>query len=302
MSIIPEFPNFKGIELKDREFLHDALWRYKPQASEYTFTNLFIWRSHYGFEWSVYKDRLLVLCKEDGGGICGLEPVGPLPRREAALMFLEWIREQSGQRSAGIERAERDLVAELAGAEGVVCEPARDHFDYVYLREDLVRLAGNRYRSKRNRINQLLRSCRTSYSHLQERHIPECLELQDKWCMEKRCDEDMDLLGEWEAVKEILVNFHDLKVYGGVLEVAGKVGAFTIGELLNPDTAVVHIEKADPEIPGLYPAINRQFCEKQWQNVIYINREQDLGIPGLREAKLSYCPNHFIEKYSIRLI
>ena len=212
MSIIPEFPNFKGIELKDREFLHDALWRYKPQASEYTFTNLFIWRSHYGFEWSVYKDRLLVLCKEDGGGICGLEPVGPLPRREAALMFLEWIREQSGQRSAGIERAERDLVAELVGAEGVVCEPARDHFDYVYLREDLVRLAGNRYRSKRNRINQLLRSCRTSYSHLQERHIPECRELQDKWCMEKRCDEDMDLLGEWEAVKESLVNFHDLKV------------------------------------------------------------------------------------------
>jgi len=302
MSIIPEFPNFKGVELRDREFLHDMLWRYKPQASEYTFTNLFIWRSHYGFEWSVYRDWLLVSCRENDNDVCGFGPVGPPSRKDATLMFLDWMKERNGQREARIERADSVLVAELEGAGGVVCEPARDHFDYVYLREELVRLAGNRYRSKRNRINQLLRSHGISYSVLEEKHLTECLELQDKWCMEKRCDEDMDLLGEWEAVKEILVNFHGLKLHGGVIEVGGRVGAFTIGELLNTEAAVVHIEKADPEIPGLYPAINQQFCERSWQDIPYINREQDLGIPGLRVAKLSYYPHHFVEKYSIRLI
>ncbi len=302
MSIIPEFPDFKGVELQDREFIHDVLRRYKPQASEYTFTNLFIWRSHYRFEWAVYGDWLLVSYSENDANVCGLGPVGPPSRKDVTLMFLDWMKERNGQREARIERADAMLVAELEGAVGVVCEPARDHFDYVYLREELIRLTGNRYRSKRNRINQLLRSYGISYSQLQEKHIAECLELQEKWCMEKRCEEDMDLLGEWEAVREILVNFCDLKVHGGVIEVGGRVGAFTIGELLNPEAAVVHIEKADPEIPGLYPAINQQFCERSWQDVTYINREQDLGIPGLRVAKLSYHPHHFVKKYTISLI
>lgn len=302
MSIIPEFPNFKNVELQDREFLHNSYWRYRPQVSEHTFTNLFIWRSHYGFEWSVYKDWVLVSCKGKDGDVCGIEPVGPLSRKDVTLMFLDWMRERNERRGARIERADAALVAELEGSGIITFEPARDHFDYVYLREELVRLTGNRYRSKRNHINRLLRSYSFSYDHLQDRDIPECLELQDKWCMEKRCEEDMNLLGEWEAVKEILVNFHDLKVHGGVIRIGGRVEAFTIGELLNPETAVVHIEKADPEIPGLYPFINQQFCERSWQNVTYINREQDLGIPGLREAKLSYYPHHFIEKYSIRLI
>ncbi len=302
MSIIPEFPDFKGIELRDREFFHDVFRRYKPQLSEYTFTNLFIWRSHYGFEWSVYGDWTLVSFRGKDGCVCGIAPIGPPSRKDAALMFLDWMRERNAQSGARIDRADAALAAELESSGSITCVPVRDHFDYVYLREELVRLAGSRYRSKRNHMNQLLRSYSFSYDHLQDKDIPECLELQNKWCMEKRCEEDMNLLGEWEAVKEILVGFHDLKVHGGVIRIGGRVKAFTIGELLNPETAVVHIEKADPEIPGLYPVINQKFCERSWQDVTYVNREQDLGITGLRKAKLSYYPHHFVEKYSIRLI
>jgi hypothetical protein len=80
-----------------------------------------------------------------------------------------------------------------------------------------------------------------------------------------------------------------------------KVEAFALGELLNDQTAVVHVEKANPEIPGLYPMINQQFCEKTWQDVPLINREQDLGDPGLRKAKLSYYPDHLVEKFRIQL-
>jgi hypothetical protein len=80
-----------------------------------------------------------------------------------------------------------------------------------------------------------------------------------------------------------------------------RVEAFALGELLNSQTAVVHIEKANPEIPELYTVINQQFCANSWQNVPYINREQDLGEPGLRRAKLSYHPDHLEEKFEVGL-
>ena len=125
--------------------------------------------------------------------------------------------------------------------------------------------------------------------------------MQEKWCILRRCEDDLDLLGEWDAVKEILNSYESLDVQGGVVTIENKVMAFTIGQMLNDDTAVVHIEKADPEIPGLYPVINQQFCENSWHDARYINREQDLGMPGLREAKLSYYPDHLVKKFRITL-
>ena len=92
-----------------------------------------------------------------------------------------------------------------------------------------------------------------------------------------------------------------MQIKGGVILINEKVEAFTLGERLNEETAVVHIEKANTEIRGLYNAINQQFCEKQWPDTRFINREQDLGEPGLREAKLSYNPDHMVEKFRIRL-
>jgi hypothetical protein len=190
----------------------------------------------------------------------------------------------------------------LSGTQHFTVEPLHDHFDYVYRREDLVRLTGGKYRSKRNHINQLLRFYKAVYEPLQEKHISDCLTLQEKWCQMNRCEDDLDLLGEDEAIQEILTHYNTLQVQGAVIIIEGRVGAFTIGEQLNSDTAVIHIEKADPEIPGLYSFINQQFCENRWGDVLYINREQDLGIPGLREAKLSYYPDHLVEKYRITMM
>jgi len=123
------------------------------------------------------------------------------------------------------------------------------------------------------------------------------LEVAEKWCKIRRCEDDMNLLSESEVVRESLVHFPVLKIDGGVILIDGKVEAFTLGELLNDQTAVVHIEKANPENPGLYAMINQQFCENRWRDLLYINREQDLGEPGLRKAKLSYYPDHFVESF-----
>jgi hypothetical protein len=230
-----------------------------------------------------------------------MEAVGPSPRDQVTRLVLEWLKEEKREYNPRIERADERIISEIEDMKGISIVPTRDHFDYVYLRDDLVKLAGNKYRSKRNHINQLLRTYSYQYTELAPDHIEDCIELQEKWCILRRCEDDLDLLGEWDAVKEILKYYTNLEVQGAVITIENKVVAFTIGQMLNDNTAVVHIEKADPEIPGLYPVINQQFCENKWHNVRYINREQDLGIPGLREAKLSYYPDHMVKKFRIIL-
>ncbi len=139
------------------------------------------------------------------------------------------------------------------------------------------------------------------YLPIGSEHIGACLDLQEKWCTLKRCDDDLSLMAEWEAIREILAHIDRFPLRGGVLLIDNKVEAFTLGEPLTDDTAVIHIEKANADIPGLYALVNQRCCEFCWDNITYINREQDLGMPGLREAKLSYYPNYFVEKFRITL-
>jgi len=301
MSVTPQFPDFKPIELKDRDIFKEIIKEYQPHVSEWTFTNFFIWRNHYGFEWSILKNWLIVICSEGRNGVYAMQPLGPPSRKRAVVTVLEWLLEEKGVAIPRIEKADKRLVSEISGAKHFPVEITREHFDYVYRRDDLAQLTGNRYRSKRNHINQLMRIYKPSYVPLERGHIYDCLELQEKWCQLRRCDDDLNLLGEWEAIRSILANFSKLELHGGVVTIEGKVVAFTIGELLNDKTVVVHIEKADPEITGLYQLINQQFSREAWHGITYVNREQDLWIPGLREAKLSYYPEHFVEKFRIRL-
>ena len=180
-------------------------------------------------------------------------------------------------------------------------QPVRDHFDYLYDTKALVELNGKTYRAKRNHLNYLFRSYRITYEPMEESNVRDCLKMSDEWCEARRCKEDLNLESEWGATREALMNFTALGVEGGVVRVGGKVEAFTLGELLNRETAVVHIEKANMEVRGLYAVINQQFCEKRWKDVPLINREQDLGEPGLRKAKLSYSPDRLIDKFRIAL-
>ncbi len=301
MAVRPQFPEFKPVELEDEEVIQEILERYQPQTSEWSFTNLFIWRSHYGFQWSVHRDWLLVLCTSDTNGLFALQPVGPPSRLEVVRMFLKWLQDEKKEEDPRMERADQLLVSEIEGAADLMTEPTRGHFDYVYRSGDLIQLAGRKYHSKRNHISKFERNHSFTYAPLSNDHVKGCLELAEGWCQLRRCEEDMNLLDEWEAVREALKNFGALNIKGGVILIENKVQAFALGELLSRQTAVVHIEKANPEIPELYSVINQQFSEKSWRDITYVNREQDLGEPGLRKAKLSYYPDHLVEKFRIRL-
>ncbi|MFH1351527.1 MAG: phosphatidylglycerol lysyltransferase domain-containing protein [Pseudomonadota bacterium] len=301
MTMIPIFPQFRPIQLEDRDFIHDILTKYQPETSEWTFTNLFIWRSHYGYHWSMHGDWLLVLSIETSKGVYALAPIGPPSRRGVTLTLLEWLREEKGAVPARIERADQRLVAEIEGTTAFLIEPDRDQFDYIYRSTDLITLAGRKYHGKRNHINKFRRTYPFSYASFEDKYMKPCLELAERWCVLHRCEDDLNLAGEWDAVHEILTNFHALKIRGGVILIENQVKAFALGEPLNDQTATVHIEKADPDIPELYAMINQQYCEKTWRDMAFINREQDLGESGLRKAKLSYYPDHLVEKYRIQL-
>jgi hypothetical protein len=297
----PIFPEFKSIELSDRHVIADLLFRYRPQTSELTFTNLFIWREYYGWEWSILDDRLIIISSNEAGREYALPPIGDPPRANVTRSVLTYLGGDRGATLPTVQRADRRLVDELSPAGDFIIEETREHFDYVYATKDLIELAGRKYHAKRNFINRFRTEYKFSYEPLNDTHIGPCLDLADEWCRVRNCCEDLSLVGEHKAVREALTCYRDLELKGGVIVIDRKVQAFTLGEALNPETAVIHVEKADPDIRGLYAMINQQFCQESLSGFSYINREQDLGDEGLRKAKESYFPERLVEKFRVGL-
>lgn len=300
MATHPIFPTFKPLTLEDRNILHPRLWAYQPEISELTFVNLFIWRKHYDFIWSIHTDYLVIVANEDAGPFA-LPPIGPAPRDGVTRDVLQWLHDTRGVAAPTIERADRRLVDELGDGGEFAVEPRREHFDYVYTSESMGTLAGRKYSKKRNHINQFLKKYAFEYMPLTPALVPNCLALAEVWCEQRLCEDDISLLHEFRGIRDALDNFAALQIEGGAIVIDGKVQAFSLGEALNATTAVVHIEKGNPEFKGIYPMITRQFTEQRWMgNVEFINREQDLGDPGLRRAKESYYPHHLVEKFTVR--
>ena len=182
--------------------------------------------------------------------------------------------------------------------EGIATEPNRDDWDYVYLTKDLAELPGDKYHPKRNFIARCLAKYKCEYVSIGSFVVKDCLQIQTQWCSLRNCSLVSSLEAENTAMKTALENREYLGVSGGAVYVDGKLEAFTLAEPLNSDTAVIHFEKANPQIEGLYQVINQWFCQEALSNFEYVNREQDLGIPGLRKAKQSYHPHHMVEKHT----
>lgn len=298
---IPQFPNFKKLTLQDRPLLHDFIWQYQSQIAEMTFTNLYIWRNFYETGWTFYKDWLFILFNPMGWGCYFLQPVGPSSRKEVVGVMLDYLIGEHDQPDPRIDRVDERLINEIQGSDWAV-ESLRDQYDYVYNTSDLIQLKGRKYHKKKNHINRFQREYVYEYRDMSEDHLKDCMRVLKRWCNWRDCEKNPVMLAEFKAVDECLTSFDALKVKGGVLLVNGQIEAFTVGEMLNQETAVIHIEKADPQIPEAFPMINQQFCEHAWTDVPFINREQDLGNPGLRKAKESYYPVKLIPKSRIRLL
>jgi hypothetical protein len=191
------------------------------------------------------------------------------------------------------------MITRLFGS--CVCEEDRDFFDYEYLTDDLIHLRGKKYDGKRNHIKKFTKLYEFEYEKLTTAHIDDCLRIMYDRCVDNDCGclRGNEYACDRKPSAELLEHFGELDCKGALIKAAGHYEAFTVGEALNRDTAVIYIEKANIAFSGLYTFINQQFCEREWAWTTYINREEDEGAPGLRKAKLSYHPNRLIEKYTI---
>jgi len=296
---IPEFPQFKDFSLEEKPLLEATLLKFPPVISELTFTNLFIWRHAYQLKISHLKNFICLLSSKEGRSFF-FPPIGEGDRVESSRILLQYLKERGI--SPEIARVPESMVTSIDWKEnGMRVDLDRNQSDYIYLAEDLIKLEGRKYHRKRNHIKQFKEKYAYQYLSLTSERISESLRLETEWCDLRHCEVVPGLANESVAIKEALTHFDQLNMRGGVILIDGKLEAFTLGEPLNPETVVIHIEKANPAFEGLYPLINQVFLEEEWSAYLYVNREQDLGEEGLRKAKESYFPHHMIEKYTITL-
>jgi len=300
--------NAKKITLQDKQLFDKYFQKYHPQNSEFTFTNLFMWRNYYDFLFFEYKEHLLLFSYDylkkrrdpihsnSKEHLYFFPPIGPHPDQ----IILE-IFEQADD--VEIHRVPDEICNNLSSNKKfsdlkLAYVEDRNNWDYVHDREEILNLAGNKYRQNRRWLQKFLNSYNYEFQILTQDLIEKCKELQLEWCEVHACTEDESLEAEQEAIYEALDNFIALGFSGGLLCVDNKCVAYTFGEMLNNNTLVIHIEKAHLEFEGAYQAINNLFLKSCCKEAIYINREQDLGIEGLRRAKESYKPIR-MEKKSI---
>ncbi len=288
--------SFKDIELTDKEVITSYTQNSPRRNCDLSFSNLCSWRFLYDTQFAV-QDGFLILKFWAGDKLVYMMPVGNGDLKK----ILEDMIEDAGQEGerfcmlgvcAGM-RAELEAI--MPGK--FHFEADRDYADYLYLRTDLSTLAGKKFQAKRNHLNKFRRTYNYEYVPLTPDRIRECLDLEAEWCKVNNCDQHEGTGNERRALIYALHNFEALGLTGGILHVDGKIVAFTFGMPINQDTFGVHVEKADTSIDGAYAMINYEFANHIPEQYIYVNREEDLGIEGLRKAKLSYQPTIILEKY-----
>lgn len=294
---VPEFPQFKELTIEDKPLFDHLFTRFPPQISEFTYTNLFIWRYCYQFNISRLQNFLCLLSRP-GENSFFFPPIGEGDVIECYQHLLLYLIGKTT--FPKIVRVPEAVVGQIDWkSTGMKAELDRGQCDYVYLVQDLIELKGRKYHRKRNHIKQFQGKYSFQYIPLTPEWISQCLQLETEWCDLRHCEASPGLLNESSAIKEAFTHFEELGVKGGMILINGKVEAFTLGDPLNSESVVIHIEKANPAYEGLYPTINQAFLEHEWSGLTYVNREQDLGEEGLRKAKESYFPHHLVNKYTV---
>lgn len=289
---------FKPVEPTDREAITAFTFSSEAQICDLAFSNLYCWSFVYGTSWAIVEDALIIRFKpKHRAHPVYLFPVGPDPKKviDAAHRLREEVaHEDFPLIFMGVTPRIHKCIEEHCSAEYYFIEDEA-YCDYIYERESLARLNGKKLQSKRNHINKFL-SLYPDYSYLplEDTDAKECLELTHLW-LDDRGDED-GRKQEVEMVERAFRHRSELGLTGGVLRVGGNVVAFCLGSPINSNTYGVHIEKADASIEGAFTMINREYVRSIPEKFRYINREEDLGLPGLRQAKMSYKPAILLSK------
>ncbi len=283
---------FKPITLEDKEILKPFVTSPARFSCESSFLNLVTWAGMYKNMYAVSDGVLFI----KSGGV--EEETYRLPFGGNLQKGFELLREYTKSQfpNLWVQQGERYIDFKLNYGEYYEFIPQRDAFDYIYLQQDLANLSGKRYHSKRNHISAFSKKYIWEYKEILPENIPEVLECVDAWYKEKAEKLDATMQSEKEGIELVLNNMDFLGAKGGAIYIDNKVVAFSIGSPINKDVFDVHIEKALLEYATAYTVINNEFA-KSLGEYKYINREDDLGLEGLRKAKLSYKPHILLKKY-----
>ncbi|MDO5095056.1 MAG: phosphatidylglycerol lysyltransferase domain-containing protein [Peptostreptococcaceae bacterium] len=270
------------------------------EACEYNFITLYMWQTVYDFHFTTTENFMVVFGVKDGE-LFAIQPYCKEEHFEDAMKYIDETFQVVGQKMEfkAVTLEVLDKINALY-PNRFTWETSRDDSDYIYEAEKLRTLAGRKMHSKKNHLNAFLKEYgeRFIYKRLERNDFDDCIKLAEKWAFSR--EKDQNLIGESLAIKKVFRNYAKFsKIKVGGIYIDNQLEAFTFGDYLNPDMALIHIEKANPDIRGLYTAINKFFLEKEFPDVEFVNREDDLGIEGLRAAKLSYKPLKLVDKYAM---
>ncbi len=282
---------WKKIQLSDKGFF-DEIKGNKEGIAMFSFASMYLWRDFYHTSYAVINGNVVAKGVSDDGECVMYFPRGLEYEVENTVSY---IRAEYGKGIKFLPLTEStcDKIAEIfpESKKSVIdgkCE-------YVYNRDDLAYLAGKKYHAKRNHIAKFDKNYNAEFIKINKDNV-DVLKNAAKYLFELI---EGSPENEYKAICDAIDHFEELSLRGGVLIVDGKVAAYSIGSMINDDTADIHFEKADRAYEGSYAKINRTFVLECFDDARYINREEDLGIEGLRKAKLSYYPCHLNQMYSV---
>jgi uncharacterized protein len=282
MAQLPLYPDSIQISMEHRPFLHDKLRMLPEGISEFTFANLYLFRHDHNYRITRLSDNSFAILGRDNDDPFFMLPVS-LPDQSTLNLLFDDHRTMKG-----VSRAQKVVLEEM----GYRTIEDRDNFDYLYRREDLSELRGRKYHKKRNLIKAFIKAHEYTAKPLLDKHIPAAIEILDTWRQGQSED------GDYKAAREGLEKSWDLQLCGGIYFVENTPVGYSLGEeLADGSSFVIHFEKGIPGYKGLFQFINQSFAAILPDFYETINREQDLGDPGLRQAKHSYKPTGYVAKF-----
>ena len=292
--------DFRKLTWQDKD-IYTRYYQASPvHYAEYSFFGLWSWDHAYPIDMA-----------ESSGNLCWFKSGGPLPGYFGPCgnwdAVSDWDAELSHFRTGDViydvPAGVRDI---LAGHQGLKFTEDRDQHEYVYAVKDMISLKGKAYSHKRNRVRAFLDGYEWDYYPITPGDFEAVMDFQEKWRARRMQtmtpDEAESLADEDRAIQNALERWEDFRFMGGMLKVDGEIVAYTIAEELDAENLDVRFEKAIPEYAGSYQAINYMFLKEQGSGYTWVNREEDMGEPGLREAKMSYNPTFMLEKFQMEIL
>ncbi|MDH4226900.1 MAG: phosphatidylglycerol lysyltransferase domain-containing protein [Deltaproteobacteria bacterium] len=284
MTTIKKYPDSSELTVQMKDTLKSRLASLRDGVSEHSFANLYLFRKIHNYKISALEGDNLIITGSDLGKKFFMLPF-ELPDKGTLDKLFE---KHLSMKCVSEEKATRLSLL------GYAIKEDRDNFDYLYKRDEMASLAGKKYYKKKNRVKKFLSEHSPECLPLTNDRIKDALSVLELWKGEK------DTLGDYEAAKEGLLLMEELSLCGAVYYINNKAAAYTLGEELHAgDTFVVHFEKAAHKYTGIFQYVARSFASLLPEKYVYINREQDLGLEGLRQAKESLKPAAFIKKYRV---